>query len=875
MSRLRKVIQIDISQPLQDLSGLEDFDALRGLVRVQGQPLGWVEVAIEGGVCRARAIATAILAQFRSAIVAELLEPLLTAGTAPGSPWEAIAQGRLPITALLTPQDLPAGETLPPITVALCNLSNLSASPAEVESCAAHLVALQQQYPALDWFCLAAEAGAADGMSLYNQAIAQSQSDLLVFLQPHLRLDLQGLQAIAQGFRTTPELAAMTGLVIPAEQATEALLRQERHGLLPQNLERRWQRRSQQPERLWQQVQLKTWLNPDCFVVRRSALGTLRLRPELGSEAGAIAALCFELLQADYTILAEPRLILQSWAAQDEESLRSQLRQQMAALAQYYLWGWRTGSAQLPRAYGKAFLREGLGGFYWAIRSWLSNQGEGRRLHGTEIAGWIQGLRAGWTQGPTAATPDPSKGLATDLPPSIRVGVRHLDLAQPLTPLTDLDSDDRLRLFISHHGQLLDSLELENCRGTVSVDQLRRALFEQLGQRLLTPPYTAQHRWEAIATELDEQLLPPEPEPEAVAAIADVAIAPVLPETVKVSIVITTCDRPADLRHCLTHLLAQQTQRPLEIIVADNRPASGLTPPVVAEFSGVRLVSEPRVGGSYGRNTACCASTGEIIVTIDDDVTVPADWLEKLIAPMARPEVMVVTGNVLPKTLETEAQRLYEDLYGGLSEGFEPFEADGAWLSSYSYSPPVWDLGVSANSAFRATVFSHPDIGLMPEILGPGTPVGGGEENYLIYKILKAGYRLVYQPSAFVWHRHRRTIPELRYQIYRQMMGGTAYHLMLWLVDGDRRGRTQLLQSLPQYFKQRWIDRLKHRHAVPWSFLLAEVSGYLGGFWGYWRSHQAVQRQGRSAPYIPVAEREAIAPAPTEDSSPSPSLVTH
>ena len=106
----------------------------------------------------------------------------------------------------------------------------------------------------------------------------------------------------------------------------------------------------------------------------------------------------------------------------------------------------------------------------------------------------------------------------------------------------------------------------------------------------------------------------------------------------------------------------------VEIVVVDNNPASGLTTPVVAEFPGIVLVNEPRRGLAYARNAGFAACTGEIAVATDDDVTVPPDWLEKLIAPFARPDVMVVTGNVLPIELETAAQQLFE-AYGGLGRG--------------------------------------------------------------------------------------------------------------------------------------------------------------------------------------------------------------
>jgi O-antigen biosynthesis protein len=234
-----------------------------------------------------------------------------------------------------------------------------------------------------------------------------------------------------------------------------------------------------------------------------------------------------------------------------------------------------------------------------------------------------------------------------------------------------------------------------------------------------------------------------------------------LPPNISVSVVVATLDRPADLRSCIRCLVAQVSHRTVEIIVVDNNPSSGLTPPVVAEFPGVRLVDEPRRGLAYARNRGFVTSHGSIIVATDDDVTMPPDWLEKLVAPFVRSDVMIVTGNILPLELETPAQRLFE-LYGGLGRGFEQRIVSRDWFSQFSRGVPTWTLGATANAAFRADIFTHPWIGLMNEALGPGMPSGTGEDIYLFYKVLKAGYTLVYQPEAYVWHKHRREMPALR-----------------------------------------------------------------------------------------------------------------
>src|SRR5205814_10222425 len=262
------------------------------------------------------------------------------------------------------------------------------------------------------------------------------------------------------------------------------------------------------------------------------------------------------------------------------------------------------------------------------------------------------------------------------------------------------------------------------------------------------------------------------------------------------SIVVATYDRPEDLRTCLRCLVAQVSPRGVEIVVVDNNPASGLTPPVVAEFPGVRLVNEPRKGASYARNKGIITNSGDLVLITDDDVTVPPDWLEKLVAPFVRTEVMAVTGNVLPLELETLAQRLFE-AYGGLGRGFEGCEVNRDWFGQFISAVPTWKLGGTANAAFRATIFSHPQIGLMDEALGPGMPSGVGEDTYLFYKILKAGYTIVYEPTAWVWHRHRRDRESLKDQIYSYSKGHVAYHLTTWLRDGDRRAFVRLAYSLP------------------------------------------------------------------------------
>jgi glycosyltransferase involved in cell wall biosynthesis len=331
-----------------------------------------------------------------------------------------------------------------------------------------------------------------------------------------------------------------------------------------------------------------------------------------------------------------------------------------------------------------------------------------------------------------------------------------------------------------------------------------------------------------------------------------------LPADVPVSIVVATYDRPEPLRHCLRSLTAQRSPRPVEIIVVDNDPISALTPPVVSSFPGVVLVNEQRRGLAYARNSGIIAARGEIVVCTDDDVTAPPTWLERLVAPFADREVMAVTGNILPLELETPAQRFYE-MAGGLGRGFARRVLDGQWFERCRGAVPTWTLGATANAAFRAAIFGDPAIGLMDEALGPGMPSGVGEDTYLFYKVLKSGRTLVYEPAAYVWHRHRRNMADLHRQIYRYSKGHVAYHLTTLTRDHDLRALVRLLIRLPRWHLEqlsRWaLACVRRRNRYPLSLILLAIAGHLAGPWCLWRSRWRVKRQGRSAPYAPRAAR--------------------
>jgi glycosyltransferase involved in cell wall biosynthesis len=333
---------------------------------------------------------------------------------------------------------------------------------------------------------------------------------------------------------------------------------------------------------------------------------------------------------------------------------------------------------------------------------------------------------------------------------------------------------------------------------------------------------------------------------------------PALRPEICVSIVIPTFDRPESLRRCLASLTAQTTCRPLEIIVVDNNPGSGRTAPLAAEFAPerVRFVAEERRGLSFARNAGIRAATGGVIVATDDDVTAPDGWIEALAAPFTDPEVMAVTGNVIAADLSGESQRLFE-AYGGLGRGEEPHRVDSTWFWAFRRAVPTWQLGATANAAFRACIFRDSRIGLLDEALGAGTPAGCSEDTYLFYRILRAGYAIQYEPRAWVWHHHRTDLRGLRRQIYSYAKGHVAYQLTTFLRHGDLRALERLTIGLPKLYALRARDHLRGTSAYPIRLIAVEIAGTLAGPWALWRSRRRVARLTKNQASTNVVSSEA------------------
>ncbi|MCW1959149.1 MAG: glycosyltransferase [Mycobacterium sp.] len=312
-----------------------------------------------------------------------------------------------------------------------------------------------------------------------------------------------------------------------------------------------------------------------------------------------------------------------------------------------------------------------------------------------------------------------------------------------------------------------------------------------------------------------------------------------------ITVIIATRNRTDSLALCLA-AFDRVDYSNYEIVVVDNAPSTEDTADLIADRYAtdprIHYVREPHPGLGWAHNCGLRHAGGEFIAFTDDDVIVDRHWLRELLRGFAMGDnVGCVTGLVVPQEIETPSQYWF-DTHSGFNKGFRRRVFDLAanrpddrlfpWRSSM--------FGTGANMAFRATALRS--VGGLDPVLGPGTLAKNGEDLDIYYRIVQAGYQLVYQPAALVNHLHRADYPALRDQFYTYGVGFTAYLTKLVVahpLDGLR-----LIARIPAIiaFARRGQGTDKPDVEYPPELTRVELKGRLYGPLAYLRSRRNHRR---------------------------------
>lgn len=315
--------------------------------------------------------------------------------------------------------------------------------------------------------------------------------------------------------------------------------------------------------------------------------------------------------------------------------------------------------------------------------------------------------------------------------------IRQIDLARPLAALDDLAPAGRCMLVLRWHARVVGRTYVAVTNGRVSAPEVAAAV-----RSAITP--AAVDTWFDHMLDHDARRLrgwhPPD-----------------------VTVAICTRERPDDLRRALDGVLAQ-APAPAEILVVDNRPVTDATRLVATANPRVRYLREDRRGLDAARNRALREARGEIVAFNDDDAVPDQGWLAALVANFADRRVAACSGLTLPSELDTEAQELFE-AHCSFSRGFTRRVFDLQRDNPLAVSR----VGAGVNMAVRRQTLL--DLGGFDERLDGGMPTRSGGDHEMFVRLLTAGHRLVYDPAAVSWHRHRRTLPELLDTVYGYGVG--------------------------------------------------------------------------------------------------------
>jgi glycosyltransferase involved in cell wall biosynthesis len=216
-----------------------------------------------------------------------------------------------------------------------------------------------------------------------------------------------------------------------------------------------------------------------------------------------------------------------------------------------------------------------------------------------------------------------------------------------------------------------------------------------------------------------------------------------------VSVVIPIYNGEKDLPDLISCLLGQTyPKQQVEYLLVDNNSSDRTLTflETAAEHCPItiRPLSENQIQSSYAaRNTGIRAAKSEIIAFTDADCRPQHQWLEALVQPFVKQNVIIVAGEIeaLPgKTLLEQ----YADRQDTLSQ-------------KHTLAHKFCPYGQTANLAIRHIAFEKAGL------FRPYLTTGGDAD--MCWRILKENIgRLEFSPRAIVQHRHRATLKELESQ---------------------------------------------------------------------------------------------------------------
>lgn len=836
-------------QPLMRVAGGEPRARL--LIRDGPDVLGQVEVAVVDGSVRASDVVLAVRSQLLERFIKGRIRSIIETPAPPGG-WEPATLESLTRSE--------AWRTDPPLTtsVVICTRDRpdhlRSALAAVVRAHGVTEIIVVDNAPSTPATRDVVESF--DGVHYVvepvpgldrarNRGLAVATGDVIAFTDDDTEVDARWAIALAEAFAMDEDIWAVTGLVVPLELTTPAQQLFERQGGFGRGATRRWYHRdltdaADRGSRFLGAGDFGTGANMAFRRQELERIGGFDPALDVGTPTGGGGDLnaMFEVLHHGGILVYEPRAVVRHHHRRDLDALEKQIAGNGGFVSQI-----RSSLALDPAlTVGVAPLRR-----WFAIhhaRRLLRSLAVPGELPSSVVTAEIRATIRAVRGGPYRRSVEQGRELGdaefqrpevrTAISSDHKIAVRSIDVTQPIGDLVDVASYRSTRIHVRLGDAHIGRVRIANGGRTISRARVLDELAAQLGLDLFRSARSELHAAQSVdARNAAVRALP----------LPLVVAAPQARRSV--TVVMATRDRPDDLVRSLESLVRSisASRHDVDLIVVDNNPASGLTKPVLERFPDITVVDEPTPGLSSARNAGFRAATGQVVVATDDDVETPPGWIDLMVRHFERDDVMAVCGNVLPFELETPSQIAFEDMkYLGKGDRYrEVTIADFRRPITRAFD--AWELGATANAAFRRCVFDEPEVGLLNTALGTGTPSGCSEDSYYLYRVARAGHTIVYDPSCWVQHRHRRTPDTLHTQLTAYFRGAVAHQLATLEFERDLRAIPHLARFSVRQIRAFALAQFRRGSARP--IETARLRGALGGPVAFLRARRRAIRFDR------------------------------
>jgi GT2 family glycosyltransferase len=315
-----KVLDIELEVPLPELVGLERYQAVQGLVRRGGRPLGYVRVPVRNGSCSTLQLGDEIRRLLSAKAASDIATDASASEPQRDSPFQKAAS----------------------VTVAVCTRDRTENLELCIESC------LQLDYPDFEVLIVDNAPKTEATRELItrrfpsvryiteirpglgwarNRAIKEANGEIIAFTDDDAVVDPNWVRALTAIFAKNEQVMAVTGLIVTPELETKAQILFEEYGGFGKGFCARWYQLDRSDHIHIGAGRFGSGAN---MSFRRTVFSQIGgFDPALGAgtvtKAGEDIEMFFRVLQEGHILVYEPAAIVRHRHCRDYEALKTQL----------------------------------------------------------------------------------------------------------------------------------------------------------------------------------------------------------------------------------------------------------------------------------------------------------------------------------------------------------------------------------------------------------------------------------------------------------------------------------------------------------------------------------------------------------------------